>query len=252
MTDQKTMAYINMFGVLGALPMLCKLDSEAAALLTGKTPIALCLSVKNGPAATFTFADGGCTMEDGEQKCDIKIPFSTCEKFNGMIDGTVTPIPSKGFTKIGFLTGPFIKLTDRLSAYLRASESDLADERFFNVSTELMLYVIGGAVAAIGSYDKIGTFSASNIPDGIVHLSIKDGPCATITVRDHKLSAAPGRIGDPRAVMEFANIRLARALFDGKVNSMDCIGKQTITMRGMISMLDNINRILDRVSVYLA
>ena len=41
-------------------------------------------------------------------------------------------------------------------------------------------------------------------------------------------------------------------LFDGKVNSMDCIGKQSITMCGMISMLDNVNRILDRVAVYLA
>lgn len=252
MTDSKTMAYINMFGVLSALPMLCKLDKEAAALLTNKTPISICMTVKNGPAATFTFADGGCTMESGEQKCDIKIPVADCEKFNRIIDGTATPIPSKGFTKISFLTGPFIQLTDRLSAYLRASESDLADETFFYISTELMLYVIGGAVAAIGNHDKIGSFSASNIPDGTVHLSIKDGPCVTLTVHDHTLSAAPGRNGDPRAVMEFADIHLARALFDGKVNSMDCIGKQTITMRGMISMLDNINRILDRVGLYLA
>ena len=252
MTDAKTMAYINMFGVLGALPMLCKLDGEASALLTNTSPVSLCLTVRGGPAATFTFADGSCTMESGEQKCDIKIPFSTCEKFNRMIDGTVTPIPSKGFTKIGFLTGPFIKLTDRLSVFLRATESDLADEAFFRISTELMLYVIGGAVAAIGNHDTIGTFSASNNPDGTVHLSIKNGPCVTVTVRDHVLTAAPGRNGEPRAVMEFADIRLARALFDGKVNSMDCIGKQTITMCGMISMLDNINRILDRVSVYLA
>ena len=43
-----------------------------------------------------------------------------------------------------------------------------------------------------------------------------------------------------------------RELFDGKENAMDCIGKKKIAISGMISMLDNINRILDRVSVYLA
>ena len=29
-------------------------------------------------------------MEQGISECDIKLPFSSCEKFNGMIDGTVT------------------------------------------------------------------------------------------------------------------------------------------------------------------
>lgn len=252
MTDSRTMAYINMFGVFGALPMLCKLDKNASELMNLKKPISICMTVKGGPSATFTFANGGCNMAEGEHKCDIKLPFSSCEKFNGMIDGTVTPIPSKGFTKIGFLLKNFIKLTDILSAYLRAEEKDLKDEKFFNISTELMLYVIGGAVAQIGNHDTVGRFSASNIADGTVHLSIKDGPCTTVTVKDSILTATPGRNGKPRAIMEFADIRLARELFDGKVNSMDCIGKQRITMCGMISMLDNINRILDRVAMYLA
>lgn len=68
-----------------------------------------------------------------------------------MIDGTVTPIPRKGFTRIGFLTGTFIKLTDILTRYLRPSAEDLVDEHFFEVSTTLMLYVIAGAVAQIGN-----------------------------------------------------------------------------------------------------
>ena len=52
--------------------------------------------------------------------------------------------------------------------------------------------------------------------------------------------------------MEFQNIRLARDLFDGNVNAVACIGKGYIAMQGMISMLDNLNRLLDRVAVYLA
>lgn len=38
---------------------------------------------------------------EGVDRCDIKLAFSAPEKFNGMIDGTVTPIPRKGFTRIG-------------------------------------------------------------------------------------------------------------------------------------------------------
>ena len=52
--------------------------------------------------------------------------------------------------------------------------------------------------------------------------------------------------------MEFGSIQTARDLFDGKVNSLACVGTGDISMSGMISMIDNMNRILDRVSLYLA
>mgnify|MGYP001634764938 FL=1 len=252
MKDQKTLAYINLFGILGALGKLAELDDAARALLTGIKPIALGIAVSGGPHATLRFADGGCTQTEGVDRCDIKLAFSTAEKFNGMIDGTVTPIPRKGFTHIGFLTGTFVKLTDILTRYLRPSAEDLADERFFEVSTTLMLYVIAGAVAQIGNHDEVGRFSASNIVDGDVLLSIKGGPQATVTARDHVLSFRREGTANPRAVMEFASIRLARDLFDGRVNAMACIGRKEITVGGVISMLDNVNRILDRVALYLA
>lgn len=156
MKDQKTLAYINLFGILGALGKLAELDDAARALLTGIKPISLGIAVSGGPHATLRFADGGCVQTEGVDRCDIKLAFSTAEKFNGMIDGTVTPIPRKGFTHIGFLTGTFVKLTDILTRYLRPSAEDLADERFFEVSTTLMLYVIAGAVAQIGNHDEVG------------------------------------------------------------------------------------------------
>ena len=52
--------------------------------------------------------------------------------------------------------------------------------------------------------------------------------------------------------MEFKGIKLARDLFDGKVNAVASIGEGTILMGGNISMIDNVNRILDRVALYLA
>jgi hypothetical protein len=52
--------------------------------------------------------------------------------------------------------------------------------------------------------------------------------------------------------MEFCDMKLARGLFDGEVDALPAVGQGQIRIGGMISQVDNINRILDRVAVYLA
>lgn len=252
MTDAKTLAYINLYAVLGSLENLCALDEDARALLTNKKPITIGIEVKDGPAATITFKNGRCRMEDGIGPCDIKLPFSSCEKFNGMIDGTVTPIPTKGFTHLGFLLKEFIPLTDLLSKYMRPDPEDLKDERFFEISTSLMFYTIAVAISQIGNNDEIGKFSAHHMVNGEILMSIQGGPKATIRVNNHRLLTIKQPTDTPRALMEFSSIKLARDLFDGKVNSVACVGEGKIKMGGMISMVDNMNRILDLVGLYLA
>lgn len=252
MTDAKTLAYINLYGILGALENLCELDAEASELAKPKKPISIGIRVKGGPDATLTFKNGRCRMEQGVSKCDVLLPFSSCEKFNGLIDGTVTPIPTKGFTKIGFLLKNFTKMTDILTKYLRPDEKDLEDETFFETSTKLMFYLIAVAIAQIGNNDEIGKFSASYIADGIVEMGIKDSVAATLRVKDHHIVTIKQKPESYRSKMEFGSIKLARDLFDGKVNAVACIGEGTITMSGLVSMIDNVNRILDRVGIYLA
>ncbi len=252
MTDARTLAYINLYAVLGSLENLCELAPEASSLLTNKKPISIGFEVKGGPSATITFKNGRCRMEQGCEKCDVKLPFSSCEKFNGLIDGTTTPIPSKGFHHIGFLLKSFTQLTDLLSKYMRPSPEDLKDPEFFRISTLLLLNTITVAIAQIGNNDEIGKFSASNMVDGEISFSIKGAASTTIRVKDHRLLGIKKASENPRAIMEFSSIELARDLFDGKVNAIACVGSGDISMRGMISMLDNLNRILDRVALYLA
>ncbi len=252
MLDQKTLAYINMFAIMGTLENLCELDPEARALLTNKKPLALAFDVKDGPKATLVFSNGRVRVTPGVQACDILIPVGSCEKFNAVVAGTATPIPVKGFRHINFLLKDFGALTNRLEKYLRASEEDLADPAFFARSTELMLYVISVAISQIGDYDEIGKCSAKYVPDGEVSFSIKNGPAATIRCTGHVLATEKRRSQNPRAIMEFESLELARALFDGKVNAVACIGQGSIAMGGMINMIDNLNRILDRVALYLA
>ncbi len=249
--DSKTLAYINMYAILGTLENLCEIVPEASELLQGQKPISIGLEVKGGPAATLYFKNGKCRMEQGVSKCDVKLPFSSCEKFNGLIDGTVTPIPSKGFTHIGFLLKKFTALTDILTKYMRASEEDLQDPVFFERSTTLMLYTIGVAIAQIGNNDQIGKFSAKAIEDGSVYIGIKNGPAVELVCKNHRLITIKKAPEKYRSAMIFESIETARALFDGNVNALTCIGTGKIEMHGLVSMLDNVNRILDRVALYI-
>ena len=254
MTDSRTLAYINMYAVLGTLENLCELDDKAKEILsTIEKPISVAFDVKNGPSATLTFSKNGCRMDDGvNADCDIKIPVANCDKFNGIIDGKVTPIPTKGLTKVNFLLKTFTALTDRLTEVMRPSEEALKDMDFFRLNTLCTFYTVAVAISQIGNQDAIGKFSASNVVDGDIQIGITGEVYATIRVKDHHMITIKQAPEKPRAIMEFCDIPLANALFAGTVNSIDHVGNGNITIRGLISMVDNINRILDRVGLYLA
>jgi hypothetical protein len=252
MKDTTVLARCNLYAVLGAIPHLLTLDPDAAALVAGKN-IRVGFSVKNGPKATLIFKDGRAEMIKGVEKCSIKLWFPSAEKFNALIDGTGTPIPVSGFHHIGFLLKEFTALTDILSAYLRPTPEKLTDPVFFERSTTLMLYVIGRAIVQIGNHDKVGQFSASNITDGKIKLGIGDSLSVAIHVKDHHLmfNAAPNEDG-VTSQMVFADLKTARDLFDGNINAIAAVGMGQVRICGMISQVDNVNRILDRVAVYLA
>ena len=254
-TDSKTLAYINLFAIFGALPKLCELNDEARALIADKK-IDMAISVKDGPAGVLHFDGGMVTLTPGDGPCHIRLSFASPEKFNGMIDGTVTPIPSKGLTRVGFLLKTFVPLTDILSRYLRPSAENLADATFYRTSTILMFHVITGAVAQIGNVDHIGKASASYIVDGNVRMLITEGEeivaVAHIAAKDHILTTHPTDTDHVMSQMQFDGIRNARGLFDGDASSFTLICDGKLKMGGMISQLDNVNRILDRVALYLA
>jgi len=253
MKDEKVLARCNLFGVLGAIPTLLELDERARALVENKT-ISLGFSVKDGPKGTLSFQNGVAEMREGIDGCSIKLYFASCKKFNDMIDGKGNPLPVSGFWHIGFLLNQFIKLTDLLSKYLRPTEEDLRDETFFEKSTVLMLHVIAGAVAQVGNHDKVGKFSASNIVDGDILLSIDGEHPVSVGVRaeNHCLTALHQAPVVGFSEMKFDSLTTARDLFDGKINAVAAVGMGKVRIGGMISQVDNVNRILDRVSLYLA
>ena len=253
MIETKAMAYVNMYGVLGTLENLCQLDSEAQEILAQlKKPVSLCFSVKNGPCCTFHFTREGCRMTEGDDGCTCKMTFSSPEAFNDLIENSKPGFPAKNPVQvITFLLGPFTKLTDRLNTILRPSEEAMKDRAFFEKSTTLTLYTIAGAISALANNDSISRISADYTVDGNISLGIKDTAYITLRVKDKHFTTIKQRSETPRAIMEFADLDLAAGLFAGKVSTINEMCKGTIHLRGMISMLDNVNRILDRVSVYL-
>lgn len=254
MKEAKAMAYVNMYGVLGTLENLCAMDDEAKKILSElKKPVSLCFSVKDGPCCTFHFTKEGCRMTEGDAGASCKMRFASPEKFNALIDSSKPGMPVKNPVQVlSFLLGPFTKLTNRLTELLRPSEAALKDRAFFEESTVLTLYTIAGAISALANTDSISKISADYTVDGDVSLGIKDTAAVTIRVKDKHFTTIKEKCGNPRAIMEFADIDLAAGLFAGRVSTINEMCKGTIYLRGMISMLDNVNRILDRVSVYLA
>ncbi len=253
MKEAKAMAYVNMYGVLATLENLCEIDDEAKAILKElKKPVSLCFDVTDGPCCTFNFTNDGCKMSEGSYGCTCKMNFSSPEKFNALIDESKPGVPVKGAVQVlSFLLGPFTKLTNRMTELLRPNEENLKDRAFFEESTILTFYTIAGAISALANSDSISKQSALYTVDGDVSMGIKDVCYATIRVSNHTFRTVKEKAQTPRAIMEFADIDLAYGLFTGTASTMAelCAGK--IYMSGMISMVDNLNRILDRVAVYL-
>lgn len=253
MKEAKSMAFVNAYGVLRTLENLCDMVDEAKAVCRElKKPVSLCFDVTDGPCVTYNFTKDGCKMTEGDYGCTCKMKFASPEKFNALIDDSKPGVPAKNPVQVlSFLLGPFTKLTDILTKYLMPSEEDLKNREFFEKSTVLTMYTIGGAICALANNDKISMLSASYIVDGDIQMGITDACYVTIRARDHKLELIKEKPDTPRAVMEFKTIDLANALFNGTASTMAELCAGNIYMAGMINMIDNVNRILDRVGMYL-
>jgi putative sterol carrier protein len=209
-------------------------------------------SVKNGPEGFLRFDGGKCTFTKGKEKCTIKLYFKSPEHFNNMIDGKANPIVLKGLTKVNFLKNEFIKMTDKLSYYLKPNDILLKDDSYFNINTILTFYTVFFSLAEIGNTDKIGKLSASRIPNGVIGVSVLDGgPSVLLEVKNGRLEAKKGATKTPRASMIFKDISTVNAMFNGKIDSYSCIAAGKLMINGYIPMIDNMNKLLAQVPDYL-
>jgi len=254
MTDPRALAYVNLYGVLATLENLCAMDETAKSIVSKlKQPVSLCFEVKDGPCGTLHFDQDGCIFTEGSEGCTCKMSFPSPKAFNDLIDKSKPGIPTKNPVQVlTFLLGPFTALTNRLNEVLRPSAEAMKDRAFFELSTVLTFYTIVGGISALANTDPISRISASNTCDGEIHLGIAGIASASICVNNSYFTTIKKAPANPRAKMEFADIDLAYSLFNGTASTINELCKGNIRLAGMISMVDNVNRILDRIAVYLA
>jgi hypothetical protein len=138
-----------------------------------------------------------------------------------------------------------------LTRYLRPTEQDLADAELVRTSTILTLHVACAAVAQLANEDRSGRFSASHMPDGDVAVEVGDELGYTLRVRDHRMTFVPEPSPGPRAGMRFESLELAGRVLSGQASALACVCDGSLAMRGTLSMVDNVSRILDRAGQYL-
>jgi hypothetical protein len=249
--DNVTLAHINLFAVFGAIETLCLLDADAAKLASPKKPISIKFTVKKGPCAVFKFGEGKCEMLPSSAKADVVLRFCSCKKLNDMANGKGSPVPTKGFFKLGFVLNNFKKLGALLEGYLKAPPEKLLDPQFKELSTKLMCSVIAGALCQIANNDKIGKISASRIPNGSLSFEVGTDVALTINAQNSRLCLVKEKCASPTAVMQFDTLATARDVFDGKEDSMEAVGKGTLSVKGYYPILINLNNVLGRVGIYL-
>lgn len=251
MVDENVKACINLHAVLRNMEDLCELDKEAHDIIQGKN-VAIRFSVKNIPAAIMTFNSGKCIMEKTESRnCHMNLFFKSPEHFNLMIEGKRNPIPTKGFRHIGFLKRDFARLADRLSYYLKPTHELLRNKDSARINTILTAYTAFFAIPEIANNDLLGKLNASRIADGTINIEIDQGPAIHITARSGRLEAAKGKASNARAFMVFDSIDTASGILNGTLDSYSCIGTGQLAIRGLVPMIDNLNRILAQVAGYL-
>ncbi len=248
--DPRVSAHLNLDAALGTLPLLAELVPEAEKLLLPLArPVTVQVLVRGGPHGAYTFDRSG--IRPGGNASKTRLLFTSSQHFNRVIDGQAQPVPLGGPAGLRFLTKVFTPLTEILGRYLEPGEEDLRDPVFREQSARLRLRVVVAAIVVVGNQDRSGRFSAAQIPDGRLDLEAGDDLRHHLEVRDHRLTLLAGPAGPPHAVLRFSDLETAGQVLSGELSAVSAMSEGRIAMRGLIPMVDNVNRILDRAAQYL-
>ena len=251
-TREEVMARINLFGVLRSIPELLALDPESRDLVKG-ADVTVEFVVRGCCRCALEFSDGACGFIEGRaERADIRLFFTSSAHLNRMVEGKGNPIPLKGFFKIGFLTGPFTRLTDRLSHFLRPADGAAEDPEFFEISTRLTAFVAFHAVSEVANRDELGRDYSAQLPNGVLQVIVEDGgPEIAIDVAEGKLSTRVGVQPEYRCLMWFRDLQSLGEVLGGEADTYVIFASGRAGIRGYVPMADKLNSILGLLPGYL-
>lgn len=135
---------------------------------------------------------------------------------------------------------------------MKPDEKLLEDNNSLEQCVRLTLYAMAFGVKEIGEHDPEMKPLAEHLPDGLVEIRVKGGPAVHITVKKGTFTPARGRAEKPSAYLEIADMETAWNMVQGTLDQYAAIGSGKIKIRGLIPLIDGINPILDRLSIYMA
>ncbi|MCP4109057.1 MAG: SCP2 sterol-binding domain-containing protein [Desulfobacteraceae bacterium] len=246
-------ANLNLYAVLKNLEDLVKYDPETASL-TKDWDISIQFSVIDGPKAYIEFKNGVCSVGRGKYETPVvSLWFLSAAHLNSMMDGKGNPIPLKGFTKLGFLTKEFSKVTERLEYFLKPTDELLKDQAYLELNTRLTMNTAAFASREIGLLDPIGKMVASHIGNGAVNMKIlPEGPAVHISFKNGNIEPGKGEKEKPMALMHMKDLNVANDFLNGRTDAFTVIASGDLIIKGQTPMLDSMGLILDRVPYYLS
>ncbi len=143
-------------------------------------------------------------------------------------------------------------LLKKIEYYLEPDEDLLSDPEAFSNCVRLTLYAMVYGVKVIGEEDPDMIPLARNLPRGIVEIRVKDGPAVHLEVENGLFNPGKGRAVEPCAYLEFEDLQSAWIMLQGEMDQFAAIGSKKVKIRGLIPLIDGINPILDRLSLYLS
>ncbi|MBN1343556.1 MAG: hypothetical protein JXQ73_12785 [Phycisphaerae bacterium] len=252
MRNQLVMAHLNLHAILPNLEELVEFDPEMTRLI-GTWDIAIEFAVRAGPRAHVVIRNGRCKVGPGPaDRPDVKLWFKSPEHLNAMFDGKAKPLPVKGFSRLGFMSSEFPKLTDRLTHYLRGSDDVLRDPRVVDFVTRCMLYTAVFGVAELAELDPAVAGLAARTPNGTAEFKIlPDGPTVHVTHRNGDFTASKGPAGTPNVKMYFRDTKVCNDLLNGRMDAFAALGRGDVVITGFLPLADQLNAMLEYLEDYL-
>jgi putative sterol carrier protein len=253
MSYETVKAHLNLYAVLQNLEELVVYDDQMREFVKDWN-LSIQFSVLGGPKAYIVFKNGTCTVGRGVKHfASIVLFFVSSAHLNNMFDGKASPIPLRGFTKLGFLLKKFSVLTDRLVYYLKPTDELLKDKKYLELNTRFTLATAAFAAREIALHDPVGKLIAAHIRDGAVQLMVQpDGPGAYVVFEGKTIEAKKGMAERPMAVMAMKGLKEANAFLNNKVDAFTAVVSGDVVIKGQMGMLDNLGLVLDRIPAYLS
>lgn len=262
-------ARLHLHAVLPCLQDVVAADAEMAALVAG-TRLTVQFRVAGGPAAVVCFADGRCAVRPlgdqaagqsssssaaGNEGCGtVTLFFTSATQLNRMFDGRGgTPIPLRGFGKLGFMQREFARLSERLSYYLKPTPELLADPDYLAMNTRLTLATAAFAVPILLDHDPVACHFRGVFGEGSIGITVlPDGPSVGLLLGpDHIVPVREG-VERPTALIRMRNLQTASAFLNGTLDTFAAVACGDVEIRGQIPKVDALGLVLERVGVYLS